>query len=273
MKGKLLSSKSLAKEASTSGATNLVSKNENAVLKAADTEFSAVWPCLSKNDRREAVLRLSQVLEPLRLSNIERRRCARIQRLNARKGKKQEEAAATCQDSDDSEEQSRPRESAKTEGPGARSDEAQALLSVVRVGLNEVSRALEAGRVGLVLVCRDARPTMLLQHLLTASYVNGARACAIGETSAALGGLLGMQSAMAVAFLNSPSSLSAAPSRGSPAGAEAAVVSLIQFISSRAPPLSLPWLPTRDLSSVNRKERGAGGGRVAAAAANSKGPR
>jgi len=83
----------------------------------------------------------------------------------------------------------------------------------------------------------------LLQHLLAASYVHGACACAIGETSAALGELLGVQSAMALAFLHpSASGPSISPSP------DATVISLVQFISSRTQPLSMPWLPTRELA-------------------------
>ena len=255
--GRLFSRSPLAKQQNSAGNSPAVQRS----LKAADTEYNAVWPQLSKSDRQEAIQRLSKVLEPLRSLNLERRRAARVQRLMAvkrRPGKL--DSSSMLESSDDSETGDGTMRGGCSRQVQA-STEARVLQGLVRVGLNQVTRTLEGaseaikcgGKVSLVLVCRDAQPAMLVQHLLWAACLRGVRACATGETSASLGSLLGIPSALALAFLHpepvAPCALGEPRNAGDDAAAAAESVSmglasLVQFICSRAPPASLPWLPS-----------------------------
>ena len=255
--GRLFSRSPLAKQQNSAGNSPAVQRS----LKAADTEYNAVWPQLSKSDRQEAIQRLSNVLEPLRALNLERRRAARVQRLMAvkrRPGKL--DSSSMLESSDDSETGDGTMRGGCSRQVQA-STEARVLQGLVRVGLNQVTRTLEGaseaikcgGKVSLVLVCRDAQPAMLVQHLLWAACLRGVRACATGETSAGLGSLLGIPSALALAFLHpepvAPCALGEQRNARNDAATAAESVSmglasLVQFICSRAPPASLPWLPS-----------------------------
>jgi hypothetical protein len=116
----------------------------------------------------------TQALEPLRSENEGRRRDARMLRINVRKRKLNPRAHSSHTsagtgggggggedsggDSEESAHDSQWRQSAVAAGRGgvaARgvSPQAKLVQGMVRVGLNEVSRALESARVRLVLVC------------------------------------------------------------------------------------------------------------------------
>lgn len=99
------------------------------------------------------------MLEPLRSLNNERRRTARIQRLTARKrllkehGEQAGREGGGGSESDDLHEI----DAGKSGGGDTRrsADPCAAVLQdMIRAGLNEVTRALEAAEVRLVLVCR-----------------------------------------------------------------------------------------------------------------------
>ncbi len=113
----------------------------------------------------------SQALEPLRSENEGRRRDARMLRINGRKRKLNPRAHSShasarkggggdsVGDSEESADDSQSRQTAVAAGRGRGaahgvSPEAKLVQGMVRVGLNEVSRALESARVRLVLVCR-----------------------------------------------------------------------------------------------------------------------
>ena len=114
----------------------------------------------------------TQALEPLRSENEGRRRDARMLRINGRKHKLNPRTHSSHTsagkgggggdsggDSGESAHDSQSLQTAVAAGRGgvaARgvSPEATFVQGMVRVGLNEVSRALESARVRLVLVCR-----------------------------------------------------------------------------------------------------------------------
>lgn len=213
-------------------------------FKASTTDFALSIPQLPKQDRKEAMHRISEAFSGLRTSLEERRATERIARIKARKLRRASGGGGggggVGGDSDSGGEDSSG--DGKTASSRGRMDEkAGALRSLVCLGLNEVTRHTARGEVSLVLVCKDAQPPALLLHLASAAYVHGAKVCGIGETSEALGAAFGAPCAMAVAFFTEDAQAARVPNelREEVGGG---VVSMTQFISARAPELYAPWL-------------------------------
>ena len=173
----------LVRQAGAAARAGATPAQQQRSFKAAETEHYVAWPSLSKADRHEVVHRLSDLLLPLRTYNLERRRARQRARLQARKRRAQSGARGS-----ESEEE---REWAEggVSGDAAAAAAALELRGRLRVGLNDVSRALESERdeVGIVVVCKDAQPGMLVHHVLLAAYLRGTPAVSVGCSSLALG--------------------------------------------------------------------------------------
>eukprot|EP00035_Acanthoeca_spectabilis_P009169 m.163386 g.163386 ORF g.163386 m.163386 type:complete len:264 (-) comp14634_c0_seq3:97-888(-) len=118
--------------------------------------------------------------------------------------------------------------------PTAGGAEGEATLRAdLAVGVNEVTRGLEKGRVELVVVSRGPTTDLLTKHLLTLAHMNGAGVCALPEIAELLAKITGVRRACTVGFRKC--------SDGGSRSASAA--SLLEFIQARAVPTSIPWLP------------------------------
>lgn len=105
----------------------------------------------------------------------------------------------------------------------------------VLCGLNEVTRALERGKVELAVVCRDVVPSVLIAHLPVLCYVHGAALVVLPGGGTDIGAVLGTRRLLAFAVLKQDAVTE---------GAEecASAVKLLEFLKPLATELDYPWL-------------------------------
>ncbi|CAI9539623.1 unnamed protein product [Staurois parvus] len=68
------------------------------------------------------------------------------------------------------------------------------------IGINEVTRALEKNEVHLVIVCKSAKPQMIIQHVPELSASRGVTACLLPRLSENVAPVLGLKSVLALGF-------------------------------------------------------------------------
>lgn len=100
----------------------------------------------------------------------------------------------------------------------------------VRLGVNEVTKALEKGELALVICCRHVRPFILIQHLPVLAALHKTPVCSLDSQSASfqLGRLFGLRTMMAVGFTKDH---------------PAALKGLVDFCTHKAEVPIVPWLP------------------------------
>lgn len=72
--------------------------------------------------------------------------------------------------------------------------------SYVVAGINEVTKGLERGELGLVMVCRSVQPALLTDHLLLQAHRGKVPVCAMYDLSPLLGRIMSIKTATAVGF-------------------------------------------------------------------------
>ncbi|XP_065056084.1 uncharacterized protein LOC135684439 [Rhopilema esculentum] len=99
--------------------------------------------------------------------------------------------------------------------------------SLVLLGINAVTRALEKGPLLLVLACRSANPSRMTHHLIPLCALRDTPACCVTGLNDALAPIFGIQSVLAVGFK---------------VVGQNPLADLVEFICDKAPPLIVPWV-------------------------------
>lgn len=68
------------------------------------------------------------------------------------------------------------------------------------LGINEVTKLMEQGKLRLAVVARDVEPDILINHLPTLSFTKKIPLCSLSDSSVILGNLFGLKSIIAFGF-------------------------------------------------------------------------
>ncbi|XP_013400826.1 uncharacterized protein LOC106166727 [Lingula anatina] len=105
----------------------------------------------------------------------------------------------------------------------------KATQSSVYIGINRVTKGLERDEVSAVIVDRDV-PVMMTRHLMLLAATRDCPAVCLSGLSSVIGPVVGMKSVAAISFKKSVQ------------GASTLYDDLVEFVSSHAPVLQVPWL-------------------------------
>ncbi|XP_075684859.1 ribonuclease P protein subunit p38 isoform X2 [Rhinoderma darwinii] len=102
------------------------------------------------------------------------------------------------------------------------------LRKQLAIGINEVTRALEKNDLSMVMVCKSAKPEMITKHIIELSFSREVPACQLPRLSENMAPALGLKSVLALGFRKNSDVFR----------------EQVEAITTRVPPLSVPWLPT-----------------------------
>ncbi|XP_006816523.1 ribonuclease P protein subunit p38-like [Saccoglossus kowalevskii] len=104
------------------------------------------------------------------------------------------------------------------------------LRSQLALGINEVTKGLERDLIRLAIVCKSAKPVMLTAHLIPLCVSRNTSAVCLTRLSEILSPIFGFTSLLAIGFKKLSKDESSIFDE------------LVEFVSSRAPILEVPWL-------------------------------
>lgn len=107
-------------------------------------------------------------------------------------------------------------------------EEVRGKSQFLALGLHAVTKALEKNKLEVVIVCKDAEPTRLVQHIPVQAFLTDTPLVVLGgDLSLRLGAIFGIRTVIAL---------------GIKKRIEHQHGELVEFLKAKATPLDIPWL-------------------------------
>ncbi|XP_070537822.1 ribonuclease P protein subunit p38-like [Ptychodera flava] len=179
------------------------------VKNSLDSPYKISWPKLQSGDTAVLLKEIQRVFQPLE-SMLKKKKPVK------KKKKKLEQAEKKDPESEKKAEYSK-------------------LRSQLLFGINEVTKGLERSQLRLVMVCRSAKPELLITHLIPLCVSRQTPGICLSSLSNTLAPILGFTSLLAIGFKQVEDE------------DKSVFGSLVDLVIEKAPSLTVPWLKHQEV--------------------------
>ncbi|XP_032091376.1 ribonuclease P protein subunit p38 [Thamnophis elegans] len=188
-------------------------KSKQIVKTSLNNPYIPQWCTLTGEDMHFVLQALEEVIKQTGFKKIEDRK-----RMKPTSRKRQKEEGCNLP--------SKVNEDKGADDPKAHGWSDVQIRNQLAIGINEVTRALEKNELGLVLVCKSAKPALLTSHLIPLSASRAIPAGQVPRLSETLAPMLGLTSVLALGFKRTAD----------------VFAKVLEVITPRIPSLDLPWM-------------------------------